>query len=153
MAATAVNENRDKQFYFFGSQHYAQQHVAKPPTTHHYRWGVLVDMIGDADLQLFREGHSSRWPQTRPLVDEIWSTAKSLGVREFYSQLGHEVRDDHLALTTVAKIPTCDIIDMDYPRPNVKTYWHTTQDIPQNCSALSLAKVGYVLHEWLKRAK
>lgn len=31
------------------------------------------------------------------------------------------------------------------------SYWHTTHDTPENCSALSLAKVGWVLHEWLKR--
>ena len=45
------------------------------------------------------------------------------------------------------------IVDFDYPRPRAPSYWHTTKDVPENCSALSLAKVGYVLEEWLKKVK
>jgi hypothetical protein len=44
----------------------------------------------------------------------------------------------------VAKIPACDIIDMKYQ------YWHTQGDTPEHCSALSVAKVGWVLQEWLR---
>ena len=91
--------------------------------------------------------------ESRALITDIWSTARQLGVREFIPQTVHEVRDDHLAFRNIAKIPTIDIIDFDYPRPRAATYWHTTKDIPENCSALSLAKVGYVLEEWLKKVK
>ena len=41
-------------------------------------------------------------------------------------------------------IPTCDIIDFDYP------HWHTTQDIPANCSPKSLGVVGQVMLAWLQ---
>jgi hypothetical protein len=41
-------------------------------------------------------------------------------------------------------LPACDIIDFEYPA------WHTRADSPERCSALSLAKVGWVIHEWLK---
>ena len=71
-------------------------------------------------------------------------------MREFIPRIRHEVRDDHLALHNIAKIPTCDVIDFDYPRPGRVNYWHTQQDTPDKCSALSLAKVGWVIHEWLK---
>jgi hypothetical protein len=64
-------------------------------------------------------------------------------VREFIAKKQHEVQDDHLALHNIARIPTCDIIDFDYPP------WHTRGDTPEQCSALSLAKVGWVLREWL----
>jgi hypothetical protein len=67
-------------------------------------------------------------------------------VREFIPQRGHEVTDDHLPLCTTAKIPTCDVIDFNYPP------WHTEGDTPDKCSALSLAKVGWVIEEWLKQA-
>ncbi|HTN77435.1 MAG TPA: M28 family peptidase [Pirellulaceae bacterium] len=139
--------------YFLGSEHFAREYKSNPPA-HRYRWGVLVDMIGDASLELFQEKHSMTWRDTRPLTTEIWKTARDLGVKEFYARLGHEVRDDHLALHDIAGIPTCDIIDFDYPKPGTRTpYWHTTHDTPDKCSALSLAKVGWVLLEWLKRTK
>jgi hypothetical protein len=104
-------------------------------------------MIGDADLQLYQERNSTWWRDTRPLVDEIWATARRLGVREFIPRRKHEVRDDHLPLHNIGKIPTCDIIDFDYPA------WHTQADTPERCSALSLAKVGWVLREWLSTTR
>ena len=59
----------------------------------------------------------------------------------------YEVQDDHLPLHNLGGIPTCDIIDFDYPA------WHTQNDTPEHCSALSLAKVGWVMREWLATAK
>jgi hypothetical protein len=104
-------------------------------------------MVGDADLQIYEELNSLRWRDTRPLVMDIWNTARRLGVREFIPRPKHEISDDHLPLHDVAGIPTCDIIDFDYP------YWHTQGDTPEHCSALSLAKVGWVLAQWLKTVK
>jgi hypothetical protein len=77
-------------------------------------------------------------------VKEIWGTAAKLGVKEFIPRARHVVKDDHLPLRNVAKIPTCDVIDFDYPP------WHTTRDTPQQCSPTSLAKVGWVIYEWAK---
>ncbi len=127
--------------YFLGSKHFAERYVADRPA-HRYRWGVLLDMVGDADLQIYQE-RNSMLADTRPLVEEIWATARRLGVREFIARKKHEVRDDHLMLHNVGGIPACDIIDFDYPA------WHTRADTPEQCSALSLAKVGWVVREWL----
>lgn len=129
--------------YFHGSTWFAQQYVKQPPS-YKYRWGVLLDMVGDADLQIYQEQFSVSWRDTLPLVAQIWGTAQRLGVREFIAQAKHQVRDDHLPLRNLAKIPTCDIIDFDYPA------WHTTDDVPERCSGESLAKVGWVVYEWLK---
>ncbi len=129
--------------YFLGSTHFARQHVAARPPKPYLR-GILLDMVGDAELRLYQERNSMSWPDVRPVVESIWSTARRLGVREFVARPGHEVRDDHLPLHDIAGIPICDVIDFDYP------YWHTQQDSPEHCSALSLAKVGWVLEEWLK---
>lgn len=136
----------DNDPYFVGSEWFARQYVANSPE-HRYRAAVLLDMVGDADLQIFQERNSVWWPESRPIVEDIWRTAARLGVREFVAKPKHEVRDDHLKLHHVAKIPACDIIDFDYP------YWHTEADAPDHCSADSLAKVGYVIHEWLKTLK
>jgi hypothetical protein len=136
----------DRDPYFLGSQHFAEQYRDKPPE-HKYRWGVLLDMVGDTDLQLFQEENSVTWRDTRPLVSQIWGLAQRLGVREFIARPKYLIRDDHLALRNTAKIPTCDVIDFDYP------YWHTEGDTPDKCSGESLAKVGWVVYEWFKRAE
>lgn len=137
-------EERDP--YLLGSTYFANQYVRNPPP-HKYRWGVVLDMVGDESLQLYQEQNSVAWRDTRPLVKEIWSTAARLGVKEFIPRPRFVVKDDHLPLRNIAKIPTCDIIDMDYPA------WHTTMDTPRRCSPTSLGKVGWVVYEWLKEQK
>jgi hypothetical protein len=132
----------DRGKFFLGSEHFAIEYRRRAPE-HKYVAGVLVDMIGDRDLQLYQERHSARLAPA--VTRSVWAAAKRLGVREFVPELRHEVEDDHIPLNKIAGIPTCDIIDFDYP------YWHTTQDIPENCSGESLAKVGRVLLEWLER--
>jgi hypothetical protein len=139
-----VYQDGDK--YFHGSERFATAYAQSPPK-HRYRWGVLLDMVGDKQLTIPKEGHSVTWDDTRPLVTEIWGVAATLGVREFLPQIGGHVLDDHIALHDIAKIPTCDIIDFDFPA------WHTEADVESNCSPLSLAKVGWVVHEWLKRQR
>ncbi|MFO0902970.1 MAG: M28 family peptidase [Pirellulales bacterium] len=136
--------------YFLGSEHFARDYAANPPA-HRYAAAVLLDMVGDAQLQLFQERNSVSWPDSRPLVEEIWGVAKELGVTEFIARPKHEIRDDHLALHDIARIPAIDIIDFDYPRSSSASYWHTEADTPDKCSGESLAKVGAVLLEWLRR--
>lgn len=128
--------------FFLGSEWFARRYVQDRPD-YRYRWGVLLDMVGDADLQIYQERYSLHWRDTRPLVMDLWGTAKRLGVVEFVSRPRHAVRDDHLMLHDIGGIPTCDVIDFDYPP------WHTRGDTVDKCSALSLAKVGWVVREWL----
>ncbi len=142
------DERRDRDYFFIGSTHFSREYSGNPPG-HTYRWGVLLDMVADAHLELFQERNSLL--HARPLVTQIWGTASRLGVAEFIRRPGHELRDDHIPLNEIAKIPTCDIIDFDYPRPGTRqSYWHTEADTPDKCSAVSLAKVGWVLLEWLQ---
>jgi len=135
----------DRDEYFLGSKHFAEQYVAKPPA-HTYRGGAVLDMVGDKNLQILEEGNSMDWPPSRNVTNAIWATAKKLGVREFVPRIGYTVNDDHMPLCEIAKIPVCDVIDFDYP------FWHTEGDTADKCSALSLAKVGWVIQEWLKSA-
>ena len=91
---------REQDPYFYGSQHFAEQYVANPPD-YRYRWGVLLDMVGDADLQIYEE-RRQRWSGATP---SRWSKPSGtrpggLGVREFIPQKGHEIRDDHWRCTT-----------------------------------------------------
>ncbi|MEX2114062.1 MAG: M28 family peptidase [Pirellulales bacterium] len=131
--------------YFIGSEYFALTYARKPGGVH-YRWAVLLDMVGDADLQIVPDRHSMSWADSRPLVQSIWKTAERLGVTEFDIKQRCDVLDDHLKLHNIGKIPSCDLIDFRYP------WWHTEGDLPERCSALSLAKVGWVVQTWLEQA-
>jgi hypothetical protein len=127
--------------YFLGSTHFAKEYRDNPPK-YQYVCGVLVDMIGGKDLKLFQEKNSLYYAPE--VTRSIWRVATELKVREFVARPKHEVRDDHLPLNEIARIPTCDIIDFDFP------HWHTMKDAPTACSGASLAKVGRVLVAWLE---
>jgi hypothetical protein len=136
--------------YFLGSTFFARQYAADHKAgrlPHAYRCGVLLDMVGDRDLEIWQEQHSVDWPDTRPVVDSIWDVARRLEVRQFVPRPKHAVQDDHLPLRMIAGIPTCDIIDFDYPQ------WHTTADAPAACSAESLDAVGRVMLAWLREQR
>lgn len=142
------NGQQDIGHYFVGSTWFANQYRQHPPQ-HEYFAGVLFDMVADAKLTMYQERFSATWKETRPLVKEIWGTAERLGVEEFIPRVKYEVRDDHLPLNKIAKIPVCDLIDFEYPDRSNR-YWHTTEDAPGRCSADSLGKVGWVILEWLR---
>lgn len=138
--------------YFLGSTFFAQEYVTSAPTRkYQYKAGVLVDMIGDAELQLFYEKNS--YQMNPQLVREIWQTAEKLKIDAFISRNRTDVEDDHLPLNRIGRIPTIDIIDFDYPTTNSRgpKFWHTTQDVPAKCSGDSVCKVAYVISEWLKK--
>jgi len=115
---------QDTDRFFLGSEYFARQYVADPPA-YRYRYGVLLDMVGDRNLQIYQEGHSVWWRDTRPLVGQIWGVARRLGVREFIPQRKHSIRDDHLCLHDICGIACIDVIDYEYPP------WHTRADTPE----------------------
>lgn len=132
--------------YFLGSTFFARQYAAELDAgraTRRYRSGVVVDMVGDRDLEIWQEQRTVEWPDVRPVTEAIWNAARRLGVRQFVPRPKYRVDDDHVPLRMVGRIPTSEIIDFDYPP------WHTTDDVPDRCSAESLEAVGRVLLEWL----
>ena len=140
------DDRRDR--YFIGSTYFAQSYKDDPPEQP-YVAGVLLDMIGDRELKLYYEANSLRY--AKPVARSFWSKAQQLGVQAFVMRQRHDLRDDHLPLNQIARIPTIDVIDFDYPRPGIgaPSYWHTQQDVPENCSGESIAAVVWVAHQWL----
>lgn len=118
--------------YALGSAAFARQ---KDPQ-YRPRWGILLDMIGDANLTIYQEDFSLRYAPA--VVEKVWNKAAELGIGEFIPQSGYGIFDDHIPLLE-AGIPCIDLIDFDYPS------WHTTLDTPDKCSASSLEKVGRLL--------
>ena len=131
---------------FLGSNHFAKQYVQRRENFR-YAYAVLIDMVGDKNLQIYFERNSLTYAPR--LTRSIWVVARQLKIGEFIAKEGYKISDDHLALNKIAGIPTCDIIDFDFPTPRSNNaYWHTEKDIPENCSAESLGKVGKVLLQW-----
>jgi len=116
-----------------GSRYFAQ-HLPSPGYLPLY--GVLWDMIGDRDLQIFQEGFSiQRAPE---VVQLVWREAADLGYsRYFIPRSGQAITDDHVPLLD-AGLHVIDVIDIDYP-PH-----HTPRDTFDKVSAASLQIVGDV---------
>ncbi len=107
---------------------------------------IILDMIGDAELHIPIERFS--YHQNRKLVKKLWGLAKELSLDAFESRIVHTIYDDHVPLWAEAEIPAIDIIDFNYPN-SYSNYWHTTQDLPENCSAESLGQVGTLLAHYI----
>lgn len=99
---------------------------------------IVVDMVGDADLKIYRDFGS-----TASLQRAIWNQAEAMGVVAFSFTQRYFIFDDHTAFLDVG-LPGLVIIDFEYP------YWHTTEDTLDKVSAESLYAVGSVLEAWLK---
>jgi len=126
--------------YFIGSRHHAKGLTDEE--TRRLVGVIVVDMVGDKDLEIFREGYSqSSAPE---LVDLVWLTASKLGYgQQFLDGVRYTIDDDHVPYIERG-LPAMDVIDFDYP------YWHTLQDTPDKVSARSLEVVGRVLHSVVK---
>jgi Zn-dependent M28 family amino/carboxypeptidase len=109
---------------------------------------IVVDMIGDRDLQIRREAFS-----TEPLTDLLWASARRLGHDRHFLPEARAVEDDHAPFLR-AGVPAALLIDFDYP------VWHTAEDTLDKLSAQSLRIVGDVLlaalpaiEQWLLRGR
>ena len=106
--------------------------------TFHPKAAIIVDMVGDADLNIYIEKNSNA-----NLVSQIWGQAARLGFDQQFIPTGkYSMEDDHTPFLKVG-IPAVDIIDFDYP------YWHTAADTPDKVSPKSLEIVGETLRTWL----
>jgi Zn-dependent M28 family amino/carboxypeptidase len=118
---------------FLGSRHFAEN----MPDGFEASFGVLLDMVGDRNLDIYIEGNSNRLAPE--VVDRVWDLAARLGFGDiFHREVGYTLSDDHIPLNE-AGIPTIDVIDFDYD------YWHTLQDTVDKVSASSLEVVGTVM--------
>jgi glutaminyl-peptide cyclotransferase len=116
-----------------GAREMAQGLVLRPQAV------VVVDMIGDADQNIYYERNSDM-----ELSAQLWAIAAKLGYQEhIISEPRHTIIDDHLPFAEQG-IPSVDMIDFDYP------YWHTLADTADKVSPISLERVGRTLEVWLE---
>ena len=116
-----------------GAEYFAANLRAQPEVV------VIVDMIGDAEQNIYYEQTSDK-----ALQEELWRIAARLGyTRQFIPEFKWAIEDDHTPFLRRG-IRAVDLIDFDYP------YWHTTQDTLDKVSGASLERVGRVLQTWLE---
>ena len=126
------NGGIDEWDWIQGSRAYIEYMKSPPDSV------IIVDMIGDKDLQIYKEHNSDE-----KIMEQIWDQADKLGYGEvFLDEYKHTVLDDHVPFVE-AGIPAVDIIDLDYP------HWHTTSDTIDKISSESLKAVGDTLFAWL----
>ncbi len=121
---------------FYGSRYYASNMTSEEVSN--TIGMILMDMVGDSDLQVYRDGSSNA-----ALTDKLMLAADSLGYlsngtlgfQGFYNTTKYAMIDDHIPFRDRG-IPAIDVIDFDYP------FWHTANDTPDKVSAESLAIVG-----------
>lgn len=110
-------------------------------------FGVLWDMIGDADLNIYQEVNSA---QAAPeVVQKVWGLAKDMGYEKYFIPEAKEpITDDHVPLIK-AGLRVIDVIDIDYGPRNASglvttSYHHTLDDTIDKVSAKSMKIVGDV---------
>ena len=133
----------------FGSQYFAN-HLPSPD----YKplFGVLFDMIGDADLQIYQEANSV---QTAPeVVRRVWQTAADLGYGDVFHERGRPA--DHRRPRAAARrraardrrarhsVRTAAVGHDAVHARRIPNYHHTMQDTMDKISAKSLQIVGDV---------
>lgn len=135
-------EDRDPQFNraaLHGSRHLVQT-LARSGQLGRIRAAVMIDMIGDRDLDIRRDSGSVRW-----LNDILWATASRLGHGRHFLEETVLIEDDHVPFVQ-AGVPAALLIDHNYGGASGgRGFWHTPQDTLDKLSPRSLQVVGDVL--------
>jgi Zn-dependent M28 family amino/carboxypeptidase len=127
------NGDLDGWEWIVGSTYMAENLAVTPEVV------IVVDMIGDADQQIYYERNSNiEW------MEKIFETAAGLGYdQNFIPKPKWLMLDDHTPFRRRG-FRAVDLIDFDYP------YWHTTADTLDKISAESLMRVGRTLQVLLE---
>jgi Zn-dependent M28 family amino/carboxypeptidase len=125
----------------YGSRHLAAKWKADG-TSKHIKAFLLLDMIGDADLNIDYDENST--DSLREVVDQA---AQKLAVKSHFFHRQTAIEDDHLPFAKIG-VPVIDIIDLDYGYNNV--FHHTSEDTIDKLSPKSLQIVGDVVLETVR---
>ena len=150
-------EDQDQR-YTLGAEAWAENLTSEEiDATHAF---VLLDMVGDADLQLHNV-----LPGNETLKSRVVELATSLGmvngtsgcdgttgrdIVQYDTLVG--VLDDHVHAHELG-IPSIDLMDTSYGEPKPYTFgslWHTMEDTPDKVSAESLQAVGQLVELGLR---
>lgn len=142
--SVAPNSNISDIDGLYGSKHLARK-LYENGQLGHIRAMILLDMIGDKDLTIYKDSNSTPW-----LVDLFWRSAAELGYGKYFLSQDKPMLDDHTAFLE-RNVPAVDLIDFQYGFSNV--YWHTAEDTLDKISPRSLEIMGKVVLRGLEKIK
>ena len=131
----------ENETYCQGSRFFAKNLPIPKPNE-----AINLDMVADKQLHLPVEKYSLEFHPK--LVRYLWKRAEEMGLDAFDITPQHAIYDDHVPLYQIAGIPSIDLIDFKYPNPYAN-FWHTLDDLPENCSAESLGQVGRLMVDYI----
>ena len=131
----------ENETYCQGSRYFAKNLPIPRPNE-----AINLDMIGDKQLHLPVEKYSLEYNPN--LVRYLWGRADDMGLDAFDITPQYAIYDDHVPLHEIAGIPAINLIDFKYPNPYAN-FWHTMNDVPENCSAESLEQVGKLMVDYI----
>jgi Zn-dependent M28 family amino/carboxypeptidase len=109
---------------------------------------LVVDMIGDKDLNIDRDQNSTGW-----LLDLLATAGKNTGHSAYVFKNENSVMDDHLPFRQRG-VPVLDVIDLEYGPPTQEHpeggYHHTALDTLDKVSAHSLQIAGDLVIELIR---
>jgi len=125
----------------YGTKHLAQKWNADG-TARKIKAFILVDMIGDTDLDIQRDSNSTPW-----LTDVVEQAATNLGYQSHFFRQTVGMDDDHIPFAKIG-VPVVDLIDYTYGYNNV--FHHSPEDTIDKLSAQSLAITSDVVMETIE---
>ena len=131
----------ENETYCQGSRYFAKNLPIPRPDE-----AINLDMIGDKQLHIPVEKYSLEYNPN--LVRYLWGRADDMGLDAFDITPQYAIYDDHVPLHEIAGIPAINLIDFKYPNPYAN-FWHTMNDVPENCSAESLEQVGKLMVDYI----
>lgn len=117
----------------YGTKHLAAK-WQKDGTAQKIKAFILLDMIGDKDLNVDRDTNSTPW-----LQEVVGRAAQRLGYQSHFYKRDQPMDDDHMPFKNIG-VPVVDIIDFNYGWNNL--YHHTTEDTLDKLSPQSLQIIG-----------
>lgn len=143
----AESTGADGDTWALGAQHWAAQYKALAPDARpHYRFGILLDMVGGEGGRFYQEGMSLHYAHA--VVKKVWAAARTAGFGSYFPKdEGGAITDDHLPVNQVAGIPCIDLIPY-YPDCQQSSFgptWHTVDDTMEHLDRNTLQAVGQTL--------
>jgi glutaminyl-peptide cyclotransferase len=120
----------------YGSRHLVQKWAGSGELSR-IQAAIIVDMVGDTDLDIHREYNSTPW-----LMDRVFAAAHRLSYDRYFKSDPRSYIDDHVPFVN-AGVAAVDLLDFNYGRGN--RFWHSAEDTIDKCSPISLTIVGRVV--------
>ncbi|MFH1729013.1 MAG: M28 family peptidase [Pseudomonadota bacterium] len=122
---------KDGENWVLGSTYFAETFDFKD-----YEFGILIDMVGEENLNIYREQFSEMY--AKKYNDYVFNKARALKLKAFFNYTKHSVIDDHVPMLKKG-FPCIDLIDFDYE------YWHTMADTIDKISVKSLWEISHLI--------